>query len=486
MKLIGTKFPNVKLLDGTDAPDELFRFIVASYGADNEYCINDEADKAAALLSYDSLCDAIAAISNGLDLSLYPSILPVVCRFGNPDQIKAVIKYHDTLKGAKGRSLQSEIMYALALSDTHVAVLWLEKNSDLDDFAEIHNMTVEQVYEKYLFDFGFDEQSKRVFDLGTTTIEATISPELTLSLVNTATGKAVRSIPKKGVAPDVQKKAADELADMKATLKKAAKLKNDQLFQDYLDSTETQGDEWKARYTKNPFLSAIARILVWSQDGKTFTLVNGKATDAHGRELSITEKPIKLAHTMEMEKEDIEAWRTYFTDNKLKQPFIQIWEPVIDKSFVSDNRYKDCYIRSFYLKNQEKRGIYIEWYSGYYSESHYLSIKGFSVRCENVHVDGHNMVNITSIKPEKWNRRANMMISFLDRITFYGRILKDDPSIGTLLDSFTLPQIMSFIDLAAENNCTNATAVLLNYRDEHYPEYDGYAALDALLLDDDF
>ena len=64
--------------------------------------------------------------------------------------------------------------------------------------------------------------------------------------------------------------------------------------------------------------------------------------------------------------------------------------------------------------------------------------------------------------------------------------LKDDATIEIMLDNFTLPQIMSFIDLAAENNCVNVQAVLLNYRNEHYPEYDGFAALDALLLDDDF
>ena len=348
----------------------------------------------------------------------------------------------------------------------------------------MRNISVEQVYDKYLYDFGFDEQGKRVFDLGTTTIEATISPELTLSLLNTATGKAVRSIPKKGVAPDVQKKAADDLADMRATLKKCAKLKNDQLYQDYIEATEFLAAEWKERYLKNTFLCTVASLLVWTQDGKTFTLADHKAIDSDGVEYEITDKPIKLAHNIEMDKSDIAAWQKYFSDKKLKQPFMQIWESVIDKAFVSETRYKGCPIRDYYLKKQEKRGISIEWYSGYYSESHYLSIEGFDVSCDSVIVDGHDMVEIESIKPKNWNRRANMIIAFLDRITVYSRILKDDATIEIMLDNFTLPQIMSFIDLAAENNCVNVQAVLLNYRNEHYPEYDGFAALDALLLDD--
>lgn len=44
--------------------------------------------------------------------------------------------------------------------------------------------------------------------------------------------------------------------------------------------------------------------------------------------------------------------------------------------------------------------------------------------------------------------------------------------------------MMSFIDLVTKNECVNRTAVLLNYRNEHSPEYDGFAALDDLILDD--
>lgn len=85
-----------------------------------------------------------------------------------------------------------------------------------------------------------------------------------------------------------------------------------------------------------------------------------------------------------------------------------------------------------------------------------------------------------------YTRQVNHIVYLLDKWTIRQRILKDDPTIGTLLDSFTLPQIMSFIDLSTKNECVNATAVLLEYRNEHYPEYDGFAALDDLLLDDDF
>ncbi len=56
MKLIGTSFPKVLLQDGREAPEELIRFLLASYGSQlgGHYHFEAEADKAAELLRYDS------------------------------------------------------------------------------------------------------------------------------------------------------------------------------------------------------------------------------------------------------------------------------------------------------------------------------------------------------------------------------------------------------------------------------------------------
>ena len=62
MKLLGVALPKVKLKDGTEAPAELFKFILVSYGQIFKKLkpeIVPEADEAATLLSYDSLCEAM-------------------------------------------------------------------------------------------------------------------------------------------------------------------------------------------------------------------------------------------------------------------------------------------------------------------------------------------------------------------------------------------------------------------------------------------
>ena len=127
MKLLGVAMPKVKLADGTDAPDELFRFLLVSYGSQmgKGYHFDSDSDAAAKLLSYDSLCEAMDVVSNHLDGPNYPAILPLLCRYGNAKQIKILTDSWKTWYGQKGRKAQAVLIDALVLSDTRQAVVWL-------------------------------------------------------------------------------------------------------------------------------------------------------------------------------------------------------------------------------------------------------------------------------------------------------------------------------------------------------------------------
>ena len=46
-----------------------------------------------------------------------------------------------------------------------------------------------------------------------------------------------------------------------------------------------------------------------------------------------------------------------FTENKLKQPFEQIWEPVVDPNTVTKDRYKGCMIPYYRFTGKQKHGI---------------------------------------------------------------------------------------------------------------------------------
>lgn len=486
MKLLGVSMPEVKLKDGSPAPKDLFRFILVSYGRQlgKTYAFDPEADAAAALLSYDSLCDAMETVSGNLNGPAYPSILPLLCRFGSPKQIKQLItscKSWDNWSayGAKGRTARTVLEQALVLSDTKAAAVFLEQHDRLHLYAQFRGIKTEEVYEKYLFDFDFNEAGVRIFDLGSTTIEVTLTADLGLTMVNTATGKPVKSIPKRGVDPAVQKKAANDLDDMRQNLKKAVKIKQNQLWLDYLEGTALSAANWKDCYLKNPFLNRIARILVWEQNGNTFLLTDSGAVDSAGRAYPLTDFPVRIAHPMEMQHDDLAAWQRYFTARALKQPFQQIWEPVCAQSGFQEDRYADCPIRAVYFRSQERRGIHTDWSPGSYYEDYSLRIDGFDLEAVPVENDSGKL-EIVRLCPEAWNRRANTVIAYLDRITVYSRIKKDDTSVMNQIGGFTLAQIMEFIALAQEHGAVNVTALLLDYKNK---TFEGLDPMEEFTLD---
>lgn len=531
MKLIGTAFPKVLLQNGSEAPEEIFRFLLASYGSQlgGHYHFVPEADKAAELLRYDSLCEAMDVVSNHLDGPSYPAVIPLLCRFGNASQIRALTEaWKDWIDWSKysrrGRNACEYLLRALPLSDTREAVVWLEKNGRLWNyldpanvkgyfdmrevnweeitgdsegevfvkehyspesgrsqdicmvglyrFAKLRGISLADVYEQYLFDFGFDAQGKKIYDLGVTTVEASIDRELKLSLYDTVNKKKVRGMPKKGIDPAVQKKAADDLADLRGNIKKAVKIKTDQLFADYLSGKAVPADAWQKSYLNNPLLRNIAELLVWEQDGNCFTLDASGLIDSNGTAYLISEKPIRIAHPMEMKPEDVAAWQKYYTAHNLKQPFQQVWESVYEQSEIREDRYKDCPINANYLKNQSRRGIHVEWWENYWVESRDFRIQGFEVdACEADREDGKLRLEIVSLRPLEWNRRANMVIAFLDRITVWDRVKKDDVRVMDHVSCFTLAQITEMIQIAQEANAVNVLALLLEYKNAHFADF---------------
>ncbi len=120
-----TKFPVVTLRDGTAAPDELLRFIIASYAGMDCCRFHEEADKAAALLSYESLTKAVACIKNNMAdsyLKYYLFLVPFLCRYGNCETIENILKDFGSFNDYDyGSVLDQIIRSSIILSDTCTA-----------------------------------------------------------------------------------------------------------------------------------------------------------------------------------------------------------------------------------------------------------------------------------------------------------------------------------------------------------------------------
>ena len=386
-----------------------------------------------------------------------------------------------------GRSGRGNIIIArgtLMLSDTREAMMYLEKNGLLDNYAKLRNADIDSIRDTVLADFGLDENGKKEYDLGSKKVEISVGQDLSLVVYDKEMDKFIKSIPKKGADPESYEAAKADFAEIKKNIKKVIKSRNDSLFGDFLSGRTRTADSWMNSYTKN----MVLRRVVWNQGSNTFILTEDGAVNCEGQAYEI--KPdvnIGLAHPMEMTRDDVEAWQKYFTSHNLKQPFAQIWEPVIDPATIKSSRYKECMIPYYRFANHDKHGIAVKKNTDNYPYTADITFEDCDAVVERItwQFSGYSFemdddYEVTEISFKKYTRRVNHIIAYLDKVTTYTRILQNDASIMDCLSNFTLSQIMEFIHAASENNCANSLSVLLDYKNTNFAEYN---PMDEFILD---
>ena len=450
-----------------------------------------ESDKAAALLDHESLMELLW--ENAKTLNNLSWLLPY-CRFANGTEIQSLLSTRKDwelwyIYGKKGRDAQKFLDgYALMLSDTREAMLYLDKikawgGTHLDLYAELRRIDAETLRDTVLADFGLDGKGEKVYDLGGNTVTVSLAQDLTLRIFDGNARKVVKSIPKKGADEAKHAAAKADFADLKKNVKKVVKARCDLLFQHFLKGKGWKADDWKNAYMgENFLLRQTASLLVWSQDGKTFTLQDGAAIDSGEQSYTVGNKPIKVAHPMEMKPEDVAAWQRYFNNHGIKQPFAQVWEPVMLPETVREDRYTGIQIPAYRLKGQEKHGIFFHF--SYGASELKIGFSGCSLdydpRGENgaVHhhmLDLNGLVTLGKFTFKTYSRQVNHIVSLLDKWTIIGHIMKDDASVVTMLNNATLAQVMQYLNLAIDNGKANVTAELLNYKNERFPDFDPLA-----------
>lgn len=453
--------------------------------------IDPAAEQVAALLEPTSLRQALEEVADLEHGTEKPQRLIPYARYAVGEQIQKLLKkmkeWADWSEfGPAGRSAIVVARGAVLLSDTREAMLYADKCGCLDYYASMRGSDAQSFRDTQLSDFGLDASGEKTYDLGGSTVIARLQPDLTLSLCDPAAGKLVKSIPKKNADPEKYEAAKADFAEMKKNLKKVAKARCDLLFQDFLARNGRGGEAWRASYLGNPLLRQIASLLVWSQDGATFTVKGRETVDAAGTPCAVTDGPVIVAHPMEMKPEEVTAWQKYFTSHGLKQPFAQIWEPVIPFGSVKPDRYQDVQIPAYRFNGQEKHGISL--ILDYGDSDVKLDLDDcrlqFSVQYGGV-VNRHSFnlqgnLTLGAFQVTRRSRHSNHIIGLLDKWTTYGRVLKDDASVAAVLDGFTLAQVTELLNLAIENNCVNCKAALLEYKNQNFPDFD---PMDAFTLE---
>lgn len=487
----------VKLADGEKAPALVILSAIVPY-ADQykrptqissykyDYIKVDiikDADRAAELLDRASLLELLGELTKRHSSWYIP-----YCRYADGKRVTSLnsqmsswASWYD--HGPTGRSNIITVRGALMLSDTREAMLILDKGKYKDQFlgeyAKLRGTKAETLRDTVLVEFGLDEEGKKVYDLGGNTVTVTLAQDLTLSIFDANAGKAIKSIPKKDADLEKHKAAKADFEDMKKNVKKVVKARVDMLFARFLSGEAEGAKTWQKTYLNNPVLRQVASLLVWSQDGKTFTLRDGAAIDSGEQPYTISGKPIQVAHPMEMQPGDVAAWQKYFNNHGIKQPFAQVWEPVVHPETLREDCYSGIQLPVYRFKGKEKHGISFDFDYGLGALE--LSFSGCNLEYDSSgaasghYLDMDGMVTLGRLTFQTYTRQVNHIVSLLDQWTIFGRIMRDDASIVTRLDSATLAQVIQYLDFAIENGRTNVTAELLNYKNEHFPDFDPLA-----------
>ena len=438
--------------------------------------INKPADEAAALISH---ADFLALLEQKALREEDPRFFGAFGRYGNEEQAGRMISRISDWRewsryGAKGRALAEKAWTALLFSDTRKAMLQFDKEKQLRLYAQVRNMDEDAIRDNCLSDVGLDKNRCKTYDLGNQTVTVRLMKDLSLT-VELPDAKTSKSLPKKGADPDKFEAANADFSEMKKAVKQIVKNRANILFEDFLSSRERKAESWKASYLVNPLLRDVASLIVWAQGDNTFTLTDEGPADSAGQTYEITDELISVAYPSKMKAEEVAAWQKYFTAHGLKQPFLQIWEPVRNLNEIREDRYKGCMIPFYRFKGQEKHGITVEDMD-FHSIIH-VSFRDCDAVVQRIDWERHaiNMddrFEVEKIFIQNATRFANHIIAYLDRITVWERVKKDDPGIGEMLEGFTLAQITEFIKVAQEANAVNVLAMLLNYKKNNFSGFD--------------
>ena len=125
--------------------------------------------------------------------------------------------------------------------------------------------------------------------------------------------------------------------------------------------------------------------------------------------------------------------------------------------------------------HQEKHGIFVQD-NDYHNEIE-ISLEDCAADIDRIDWRRHEIspedrFEIKKFSVRRYTRQANHIVAYLDRITVWDRVRQDDVGVMDIMDGFTLAQITEFIKVATENNCTNVTALLLDYKNRNFADYD--------------
>ncbi|MFF4251266.1 DUF4132 domain-containing protein [Streptomyces sp. NPDC001663] len=193
-------------------------------------------------------------------------------------------------------------------------------NTALDARATALGLSREEIEELAVPAYGLTEVGRAEFQLGEVTAVLEVHGTRAQLGWRNAAGKTV-----KGVPAAVKRDHADELKELKASVKDIDKMlsaQSERLDRQFLARRTWSYGTWRERYLDHPLVGSLARRLLWTVDGTTAGFADGELRTL--ADDPVTEGgEVGLWHPVGHEPAEIVAWRDWLERHGITQPFKQ-------------------------------------------------------------------------------------------------------------------------------------------------------------------
>lgn len=386
--LYQSPYKTVHFADKTDVPENYMQAVLICY-ADGNYHVGR---KLSEKINPDDLAEfSVEVLGRWIDLGAVAKnkwVLVFSAVNGKSDVISKIMSYIKYWSENQRGALAVSAVKALALNGSPEALMQVDNMSRkfksnqvkaaaqeaLIDAAEFLGITIEELSDRIVPDFDFDEHMCRIFDYGNRKFSVYLTPSLEIEIFNG--DKKIKNLPKPSAndITEIAEKSYAEFKEMKKQLKSAVKLQTARLEYTLMCERKWTKENWEKLFVKNPLMHCFAIGLVWgiyNTDGLVSTfryLDDGSFTTADEEEFEIPENAeISLVHPVELSEEELSAWTEQLADYEITQPFLQLARPVYrpEKNEVGVTEIKRFYgktvIDQILTSRMEKNG----WYRGY-------------------------------------------------------------------------------------------------------------------------
>ncbi len=329
----------------------------------------------------------------------YVWILKVISYFGDDSIVEPFKNEIITLAENKRGAVAGTMVLYLALMNTRKSLQVINyllhkvkhkqikaaAEQALKDAAIELNLTKEDMLDKLIEDFGFNSDGIIELNYGTRKFFVSINIDYEL-LIKDENGKEIKSLPKANANENVETYHGMSLRfkEIKKTLKDEIKVQIERLEDNFWQKRFWSVENWKDIFINNPIMRKFAVTLIWgiyendkpintfryNEDG-TYSDANDDTKITINEVGSLTSEMysdiivdavcfnenslISLIHPIELNKEDVEKWKTIMSDYEIKQPFKQLERQIYISKNIEEKSidiFKDKKVSSLTLRNK--------------------------------------------------------------------------------------------------------------------------------------